>query len=568
MLRNRGVFILAALIVLSMCIGGCASVGDASVPEEKEPAEKPAEPEKSTGEEKNEEEGSEEKSIGKEKAEEQKEPDITESQAKDEEPVSFSTPIPKTPERVIRVPELVLPEALPPKPAEPAQPSVGDDEDSAEYIGKSVLGTVRVVKVLFKVAKKYSQFETTYRIYLRERYAALVEEKEEILAVNERLRSEAERAEARLKELEQRIALQKREPAPKDARQTGEARETEPEDSGLKAGSRSTAGDRDASAPSGRAGAAAVPEDGVEWKRKHVYAVPEDVIAISMGGTGWIYLGERDRRKGIAFKARKNSPRATEFVFRTEKMGEYHLQFQQQDLFTGEERWQEVRVSVVGEERFAEILSGKHSEEEDPEIMDASPKGYILADTYYKEGRKKEALAEYLKNYTDGDPRVNERIAHLSFEQEKYAQAEQYWRKNLYEDDIYKEKAVVGIIRTAVRREDVTVFEKMLPELLAIDTIPTDEPLLEGAEFQIDRGNTMSAANILESFIDRYYDHEKADWAYFTLGNLHEKSGPLRDFRKAKYYYRVVLNDFPASSYWDKSEERIRYIDMYLLKVQ
>jgi TolA-binding protein len=521
------------------------------------------------------------------------EPEAAEDKKK--EPIYISDVLPRTPERVLRAPDVELPEAIPPKPVAPEQPVADDKQDSAEYIGKSVLGAVRVVKVLFEAVKKYSQFETMYRIYLRERYAALAGEKEELLAMNEMLRADVEKAEARLKELEKRIALQKRDSAPKDAGQADKTPEPEngtrsgTEDSGTagsaadaagaaEPGSDKTArssktagGERETGspAPAGREGPAAGPEEDAEWKRKHVYAVPEDVIAISMGGTGWIYLGERDKQKGITFKARKNSSRATEFVFQTEKLGEYHLQFQQQDLFTGEERWQEVRVSVVKEERFAEILSAKQSgEEKDPEIIDASPKGYILADTYYKEGREKEALAEYLKNYTEGDPRINERIAHLSFEQEKYEQAELYWRKNLYEDGIYREKAVAGIIRTAVRLEDVNVFEKMLPELLAIDTIPTDEPLLEGARFQIEKGNTVSAANILESFLTRYYDHEKADWAYFTLGNLHEKAGPLRDFKKAKYYYRVVLNDFPASSYWDRAEERIRYIDMYLLKAQ
>ena len=566
MFRSRIVYILAALTILSMVTWGCASVDSASVPKASETMDE---------------------------TEKKVEPEAAEDMEK--EPVYISDELPKTPERVLRAPDVELPEAIPPKPAEPEQPVADDEQDSTEYIGKSVLGAVRVVKVLFEAVKKYSQFETMYRIYLRERYAALAGEKEELLAMNEMLRSDVEKAEARLKELEKRIALQKREPAPKDAGQTDKTPEPEngshsgTEDSGTagsgadaagaaEPGSDKTArssktagGERDtgSAAPAGREGPAAGPEEDAEWKRKHVYAVPEDVIAISMGGTGWIYLGERDKQKGITFKARKNSSRATEFVFQTEKLGEYHLQFQQQDLFTGEERWQEVRVSVVKEERFAEILSAKQSGgEEDPEIMDASPKGYILADTYYKEGRKNEALAEYLKNYAEGDPRINERIAHLSFEQEKYEQAELYWRKNLYEDGIYREKAVAGIIRTAVRLEDVKVFEKMLPELLAIDTIPTDEPLLEGARFQIEKGNTVSAANILESFLTRYYHHEKADWAYFTLGNLHEKAGPLRDFKKAKYYYRVVLNDFPASSYWDRAEERIRYIDMYLLKAQ
>ena len=551
MFRSRIVYILAALTILSMGNWGCASVENASLPDELETAEETEATEEGTGEE----------GAG--------EPKPSESEDMEREPVYISEVLPKTPERVIRAPEVELPEAIPPKPAAPKEPSAGGKKDSTEYIGKSVLGAVRVLKVLFEAAKKYSQFETMYRIYLRERYAALVEEKQELLAINEMLRSNVEKAEARLKELEKRITLQKREPAPKDARPAGKTTEPASEATGPENGTPSGTEDSGDAERAGREGAAAGPEEDAEWKRKHVYAVPEDVIAVSMGGTGWIYLGEREKKKGITFKARKNSSRATEFVFRTQKLGEYHLQFQQQDLFTGEERWQEVRVSVVKEERFAEILSAKQSgEEEDPEIMDASPKGYILADTYYKEGRKKEALAEYLRNYAEGDPRINERIAHLSFEQEKYEQAELYWRKNLYEDGIYREKAVAGIIRTAVRLDDVKVFEKMLPELFAIDTIPTYEPLLEGARFQIEKGNTASAANILETFLTRYYDHEKADWAYFSLGNLHEKAGAFRDFKKAKYYYRVVLNDFPASSYWDRAEERIRYIDMYLLKAQ
>jgi hypothetical protein len=544
MFRNRILFIPILMVILVFITAGCASTGEDAGPQTAESETTKEEPAADNGPTADSGPSAVEEGNG----------------DQDEGPIWISAGIPETPERILHVPDIELHEAAIPRlgPAGKDEQAVSDKPDHGSYIGKSVLDAVRIVKVLFEVAKNYSRFETMYRISLRQRYAALAEEKEELIAANENLRSELKTAEKRLQNLEERIALQKKEPAAEASAEEESVQEDE------KAGVDTAAEDADdiPGSPSG-------PADEKEWRRKHVYAVPEDIIAISMGGTGWIYLGEKNSGKGVIFKSRKNSPRATEFVFQTTKLGDFFLQFQQQDLFTGEERWQEVRVSVVDEARFAEILTAKRSgKEEDPAIMDASPKGYILADTYYKEGRKIEALAEYIKNYTEGNPRVNDRIAHLSFEQEKYDQAELYWRKNLYEEDIYREKAIIGIIRTAVRRDDIHTFEKMLPELLLIETVPTAEPLLEGARFQIEKGNKASAANILSSFLVRYYDHEKADWVYFTLGNLHEQSGPLRDFKKAKYYYRVVLNDFPSSSYWDRADERIRYIDMYLLKTR
>lgn len=303
---------------------------------------------------------------------------------------------------------------------------------------------------------------------------------------------------------------------------------------------------------------------------RHVYAVPHDVIGVTLNGNGWIYLGEDTNAKGIVFKARDNTEKYTEFIFETKEIGEYYLQFRRQDLFTGEDLFQTIHASVVTSDKFEEMLNfAKETTGASRDMVTPSPKGFILADTYYNEERYEDALREYLKNYVEGNDRINQRIAELSFLEEDYEQAERFWRKNRYSDKItYQEQAIKGLIRTAIRRDDAGLFDELSPEVSTLQRVPIREVLHEMITYQMNRNKINPAVALLEEYVTRYYGDSDADWAYYTLGTLHEKSGPVRDLQKAKHYYRVVIQDFPASSYYDKAEERIQYIDKNFIHLQ
>ena len=306
-----------------------------------------------------------------------------------------------------------------------------------------------------------------------------------------------------------------------------------------------------------------------EEEIRHVYAVPKDVIAVTLNGNGWVFTGEQSGLAGITFKARENAEKYTEFVFMTEKLGEYVLKFRRQDLFTGEDSEQRVRVSVVTTEKFAEMLNiQKERAGTDAGISGPSPRGFIVADTFYNDEKYEEALREYVDNYVEGNSKVNHRIAELSFRFEDYSQAARFWRKNIHaENDTYREKAVAGLLRTAIRRNDTAEFDEMLPKITDLQRVPLAELLEEAAKFQIARGEKRSAVGLLDEYVNRYYGSYNSDWAYFTLGTLYEQAGPVRDLNKAKYYYRVVIQDFPASTYYEKAEERIQYINRNFLNV-
>ncbi len=301
---------------------------------------------------------------------------------------------------------------------------------------------------------------------------------------------------------------------------------------------------------------------------KHIYAVPKDVIAVSMSGTGWIYLGEESGKQGITFKARKNNSTSTDFVFESREPGEFVLLFQRQDNVRGEAEEQTIRVSVVEEARFEELLSAAGNSDTPAASLTGRPKGYLLADAYYREGRKEESLAEYLKNYAEGDPRVNHRIAALSFNTGNYEQAGLYWRKNIDAEGSYGELALEGLVRSAVKREDSAALDKLQQRLLDIENIPIADTLIEAARFRYSRGHLKSAAELLKALLLRYPDNERTDWTNYTLGAIYESPGQFRDLQKAKYYYRVVMQDFPSSSYWEKAEERIKYIDRNFLNIR
>jgi hypothetical protein len=90
---------------------------------------------------------------------------------------------------------------------------------------------------------------------------------------------------------------------------------------------------------------------------------------IPLPGSGWVYLGERDDKKGLAYRSRRMSAEGQIFVFRPEAVGSYRLKFQKQDLLRGTDAGELVEV-VVGEKNVPEEPAAQTVIAAEPSVAD------------------------------------------------------------------------------------------------------------------------------------------------------------------------------------------------------
>ncbi|MBQ7612712.1 MAG: tetratricopeptide repeat protein, partial [Spirochaetaceae bacterium] len=90
--------------------------------------------------------------------------------------------------------------------------------------------------------------------------------------------------------------------------------------------------------------------------------------------------------------------------------------------------------------------------------------------------------------------------------------------------------------------------------------------LLEQAKSEIAMGNAGTAIDLIQQFVRA--TRERNDEAYFYLGQAYELNGNDKNIKEAYKAYSLVTNAYPDSEYWQKSDERIRYIKRFFVNIE
>lgn len=77
-----------------------------------------------------------------------------------------------------------------------------------------------------------------------------------------------------------------------------------------------------------------------------IRAFAGQLVEIPFQGSGWVYLGEADSRKGITYDSRRVETDGQRLVFRAERAGTYTLQFYKQDFIQDRIINEQVRVII------------------------------------------------------------------------------------------------------------------------------------------------------------------------------------------------------------------------------
>ncbi|WKC89588.1 tetratricopeptide repeat protein [Borreliella finlandensis] len=81
---------------------------------------------------------------------------------------------------------------------------------------------------------------------------------------------------------------------------------------------------------------------------------------------------------------------------------------------------------------------------------------------------------------------------------------------------------------------------------------------LEIFEFLVTRGEHEFALNFSSLYFPKYINSSFSDKYSYLLGKLYESESKHKDFLKALYYYKLVIDNYPFSYYYERA--KIRYL--------
>ena len=102
--------------------------------------------------------------------------------------------------------------------------------------------------------------------------------------------------------------------------------------------------------------------------------------------------------------------------------------------------------------------------------------------------------------------------------------------------------------------------------LIYEDDIVFDTDLLEQAKSAYENKDYENALSLVNQFLE--LSNFSVDEALFLKGQILEKPFANRNIREALNCYKKIISSYPQSSFWDKADERIKYIQRFYFNIR
>ncbi len=101
---------------------------------------------------------------------------------------------------------------------------------------------------------------------------------------------------------------------------------------------------------------------------------------------------------------------------------------------------------------------------------------------------------------------------------------------------------------------------ELTPDLVGSTLPPIQEKLPEIAEILFKSSYFVQSALILEELVKEKTFNIPIDRFLFLLGKIYEEDSSIRNEHTSAAYYKKLIDDYPASIYWEDSQDRYRYL--------
>lgn len=273
-----------------------------------------------------------------------------------------------------------------------------------------------------------------------------------------------------------------------------------------------------------------------------------EYLDISYPGRGWIYMGITDGSKDLSYFGRKLGTSDTNFTFQAKTEGTKILHFTKNDTLQNE---------YIDDYIEVEILSEKGSNKthiKAPEFKQVSKKQIESADT---------KSTEVSANTADNLQQTNTLSASSS--ENKPSETP------IIETESEDKKTKPSAETNNSKEKDFLVSDSnddSVSDTSSVEEKENFDPktLLKEAKLLYNEKEYTFALEKIETVLERS-DIGK-DEALYLQGQCYEAKSEIQNIKKALNSYTLLVDNFPASKYWDNANKRIIYLKRFYLEAR
>jgi hypothetical protein len=283
-------------------------------------------------------------------------------------------------------------------------------------------------------------------------------------------------------------------------------------------------------------------------------------IEIPFGGSGWVFLGEQNSQKGVAYTSHRLEAEGQSFVFSADKAGTYALKFYKQDFIRDYILNDNVQVIIA--DPPAATVSG-HSAV-DRSMVKATPRWPTAAqEAALASGLLDAAYPAAGAASTPSSPAQTTPAGSASALPQGTSAQSPPSAATPASPNAAAPSASAGVPQSADAATPAASPQQ------AADALPADaspDEYLKKAQTTYTAGDIASTLSILDKFRNQYpLGNDEAWWLY---AQALEANGPNKDIRSARDYYQRLVREYPLSPHYAEAQSRIKYINKYYFNIQ
>ena len=272
-----------------------------------------------------------------------------------------------------------------------------------------------------------------------------------------------------------------------------------------------------------------------------------EYLDISYPGRGWIYMGITDGSKDLSYFGRKLGTSDTNFTFQAKTEGTKILHFTKNDALQNE---------YIDDYIEVEILSEKGSNKthiKAPEFKQVSKKQIESVDT-----KSTEVSANTVDNLQQNSMISAQSVTKPS-------------ETPIIETESEDQKNIVLPETNKAKEKDFLVSDSNDDSILDTSSIEEKEifdpkTLLKEAKLLYNEKEYSFALEKIERVLEQ--NDIVKDEALYLQGQCYEAKSEIQDIKKALNSYTLLVENFPASKYWNNANKRIIYLKRFYLEAR
>ena len=297
------------------------------------------------------------------------------------------------------------------------------------------------------------------------------------------------------------------------------------------------------------------------------------LVEIPFRGTGWVFLGEADARRGVAYDSRRLDPEGQSFIFRAERAGIYALKFYRQDF---------IRDFILND--YVQVTVGDAPESAssgwfNPQV----DRGRVIAGPRWPASINERTAGEQTQPANSGIASVDTTVPPATVPTTPVSPppvsptpvpATTVPTTPVSPTPVSPAPTSPAIVSPSPASPTPVPAVPASPAQppRAVEPEPPQQPSLSPdaivakAKEEFNAGRTAVAISLLDQFRALY--PSGSDEAWWLYAQCYEANSPSRNVLAALEYYRRLLREYPQSSRTSDAQRRIAYIERYFINIQ